>query len=134
MKGLTVAYMYLSNICIAVPESWGIIGITTNSKKALNGSNFTLFCTVRGIFGMRLTAAMEWVDPDGAVVMNTGKRTVTEVKTRGTMSTFSLSFDPILTSDGGMYTCRAAITVPWMQRQPRQLTTTYDIPITSKPK
>ena len=126
--------MYLTNICIAVPESWGIIGITTNSRKALNGSNFTLFCTVRAISGMRLTPSMEWVGPDGTVVTNTGKRTVTEVKTRGTMSTFSLSFDPILTSDGGMYTCRAAINVPWMQRQPQQLNTTYDIPITSRSK
>ena len=94
--------------------------------------DYTLVCTVRAIIGMNLPVRMEWVGPDGAVVGSEGNRTVGEVETQGTLSTLSLSFHPVFSSDGGRYTCRAAITVPWMTRQPPQKSTSIHLPVTSE--
>ena len=54
--------------------------------------------------GMNLPVRMEWVGPDGSVIGSEGNRTVGQVQTQG-----------------GRYTCRAAITAPWMTRQPPQI-------------
>ena len=81
-------------------------------------TDYTLVCKVKVISGMNLPVRIEWVGPDGAVVRSEGNRTVGEVETQGTLSTLTLSFRPVFSSDGGRYTCRASITVPWMDTQP----------------
>ena len=87
---------------------------------------------MRVIAGMNLPVRMEWVGPDGSVVGSEENKTVGEVETQGTLSTLTLSFHPVFSSDGGSYTCRAAITVPWMTRQPPQKSATVHMPVTSK--
>ena len=81
---------------------------------------------------MTLPVRMEWVGPDGAVVGSEGNRTVVEVETQGTLSTLTLSFYPVFSMDGGRYTCRAAITVPWMARQPPQKPDSVHITVNSE--
>ena len=78
---------------------------------------------------------MEWVGPDGSVVVSEENRTKVESgenrtvvelrENRPRSYTLSLSFNPALTSHGGMYTCRANLSVPWMDVQPEQLQTSY---------
>ena len=118
----------------AVPSNWGSIQIRAKSRDAAqNGSVFTLLCTLEAIAGMTLPPTLQWVGPDGTVVRSDDNRTVVGmVRTQGTVSTISLSFNPVLTSDGGMYMCRAAVYVYWMSIQPRTLTTLYDMPVTGK--
>ena len=70
--------------------------------------------------------------PDGGVVVSGGNITVGEVETQGTISTLTLSFSPVVSSNGGKYECRAAIFVPWMDSQPPQHTASVDMPVTSK--
>ena len=113
-----------------VPDLWADINIT--GRNALYGSEYTLLCTVRAITGMTLPPSIEWVGPDGTVLVSEGNVTVGEVETRGTVSTLSLSFHPVHSSQGGFYTCRATVNVPWMVDQPAQLSTTFNMPVTSK--
>ena len=61
-----------------------------------------------------------------------GNITVGEVETQGTISTLTLSFSPVLTSNGGKYECRAAISVSWMESQPPQLSALVNMPVISK--
>ena len=84
------------------------------------------------IDGMNLVPSVEWVGPDGVVVVSEGNRTVGQVETQGTTSTLTLSFNPVLSSHGGRYTCRAAISVPWMATQPPQHSASVDMPVTCK--
>ena len=117
----------------SVPNDWATTEVSNPSgQNALENMDFTLMCAVRAIAGMTLPVRMEWVGPDGAVVGSEGNRTVGEVQTQGTLSTLTLSFQPVFSSDGGRYTCRAAITVPWMTRQPPQKSATENMIVVSK--
>ena len=89
-------------------------------------------CTVGPITGMTLPHSVEWVGPDGTVLVSEGNVTVGEVETQGTVSNLSLSFNPVLSSQGGYYTCRATVNVPWMENQPAQLSATFNMPVTSE--
>ena len=84
------------------------------------------------VTGMTLPPSVEWVGPDGTVLESEENVTIGEVETRGTISTFSLSFNPVLSSHGGHYTCRATVNVSWMDVQPPQLSTTFNMVVTSK--
>ena len=81
---------------------------------------------------MNLVPSVEWVGPDGVVVVSEGNRTVGQVETQGTTSTLILSFNPVLFSDGEWYTCRAAISVPWMATQPPAISSSVNMHVTSK--
>ena len=76
---------------------------------------------------------MEWVGPDGSVVVSEENRTMVELRENGPRSyTLSLSFNPVLSSDGGSYTCRANLSVPLMNVQPEQLQTFYNLTVDSE--
>ena len=118
-------------IIIPVPDDWATVDITNSTNQnALHNTNYVLTCTVMVIDGMNLALSVEWVGPDGVVVASEGNRTVGQVETQGTTSTLTLSFNPVLSSHGGRYTCRAAISVPWMATQPPQHSTSVDMPVT----
>ena len=89
-------------------------------------------CTVNAINGMTLPPLMEWVGPDGTVLASEENVTIGEVETQGTVSNISLFFNPVLSSQGGYYTCRATVNVPWMAVQPPQLSASFNMPVTSK--
>ena len=119
-----------NNYYFLVPDLWADINIT--GRNALYGSEYTLLCTVRAINGMTLQPSIEWEGPNGTVLMSEGNVTVGEVETEGTVSTLSLSFNPVHSSQVGYYTCRATVNVSWMENQPAQLSTTFNMPVTSK--
>ena len=87
---------------------------------------------MRPITGMTIPPSIEWIGPDGTVLVSNGNVTVGEMETQGRVHTLSLSFHPVLSSQGGFYTCRATVNVPWMENQPAQLSTTFNMPVTSK--
>ena len=91
-----------------------------------------MLCTVTGIPSMKLSPSVKWVGPDGDVIEESdGNRTLGDVVTRGTVSTLSLTFNPVLSSDEGRYTCMASVNVPWMDRQPPSISNAIDMPVTS---
>ena len=81
---------------------------------------------------MRLIPSIEWVGPNGTVVESDENRTVGELTTRGIVHTLPLSFDTFDPSYGGRYTCRAAVSVPWMDVQPPTISSSYDLPVTGE--
>ena len=118
-------------IIIPVPDDWATVAITNSTNQnALHNTSYVLTCTVMVIDGMNLDLSVEWAGPDGVVVVSEGNRTVGQVETQGTTSTLTLSFNPVLSSHGGNYTCTAAISVPWMATQPPQHSASVDMPVT----
>ena len=115
-----------------VPDAWATIDIQNSTgENALNNTDYILTCTVTAIEGITLPVTVEWVGPDGDVVTSEGNRMVGEVEVQGRVSTLSLSFSPVYFTDGGNYTCRAAISVPWLSQQPQRMTT-VEMPVTSE--
>ena len=111
---------------------WATVDIQNSTgENALNNTDYILTCTVTVIEGITLPVTVEWVGPDGDVVTSEGNRMVGEVEVQGRVSTLSLSFSPVYFSDGGNYTCRTAISVPWLSQQPQRMTT-VEMPVTSK--
>ena len=116
-----------------VPDNWAsVVAGNSTGQNALHNTDYTLTCTVTAISGMNLAPSVEWVGPDGGVVVSGGNITVGEVETRGSISTLTLSFSPVLTSNDGRYVCRAAISVPWMDSQPPQHTASINLLVNSK--
>ena len=127
--------MYIVNVyfLLPVPDEWAAVDIwNSTGENALNNTDYILTCTVTVIEGITLPVIVEWVGPDGDVVMSEGNRMVGEEEVQGRVSTLSLSFNPVFSSDGGSYTCRAAISVPWVGSDPVQLQATMDMPVTSE--
>ena len=116
----------------AVPDEWATVDIQNSTgENALNNTDYILTCTVTVIEGITLPVTVEWVGPDGDVVTSEGNRMVGEVEVQGRVSTLSLSFSPVYFTDGGSYTCRAAISVSWLAQQSLQLSCTVEMPVTS---
>ena len=112
---------------------WATVDIQNSTgENALNNTDYILTCTVTVIEGITLPVTVEWVGSDGDVVTSEENKMVGEVEVQGTVSTLSLSFSPVFSSDGGSYTCRAAISVSWLTQQPPHLSTTVKMPVTSK--
>ena len=112
------------------------------------------------IDGVNFDPIVEWVGPNGFVVESGTNITVSNTSrnpcdddgwsasgsgsggsgsgsggygsSSDSRSFLILSFDPVLSSDGGRYTCRAAISVPWMATQPPAISSSVDMHVTSK--
>ena len=129
---LTIIYY----VCMfaAVPDYWAWVDIREfpQGARPLNATSFTLTCTVHGITGMHLPAIIEWVDSDGSVMTSSQRITVGEEVSVGTDTTLSLTFDPVYNEDGGLYSCRASVDVPWMTQQPPVASATKDLEVLSK--
>ncbi len=121
-----------ANITIAVPDDWASVDITNSTgENALHDTEYTLLCTVTVIPSMKLPPTVEWVGPGGDVIEGSdGNRTVSAVVTQGTVSTLSLTFNPVFSSDGGRYTCRASINAP-LVKEPSNISTSVHMVVTS---
>ena len=121
----------ISNVLL-VPDDWSSIEITANGD-ALHQRNHTLTCTVRAIQGMNIAPQVEWYYPNGSKV-EAGVRIKTRaVETSGTVTSLTLTFSPALHDDGGVYLCRAQVTIPWMTTQPPVKQARVNMLVISKP-
>ena len=104
-----------------MPDDWVIIEITNlDETDAVNEHNYTLICIVEAIEGMNIAPEVDWYHPNGSLVETGERLTVGPIETEGTVTILTLKFSPVLQShdDGGVYSCRAQVTVPWMITQP----------------
>ncbi len=77
---------------------------------SMAGNTFTLTCNVTLPQQLRETPAVVWIGPDG---MEIGNGTVEGVTVSlSSPLTKVLTFSPLRTSHGGVYTCRASVTIP----------------------
>ena len=73
---------------------------------------------------------MEWLHSNGSAVSN--DRFVVHSTTVSRITTLTMTIAPILTTDGGKYSCQASVNVPWMDEQPPNIAESVHIPVTSK--
>ena len=118
-----------------MPDDWATIEITNVTEgDALHQHNYTLICTVQAIQGMNIAPQVYWYYPNGSQVETGGRLKVgtTETATNDSITTLSLVFSPVLHDDGGVYSCRAQVTVPWMTTPPPVKQASVNMAVTSK--
>ena len=72
--------------------------------KSTAGENYSLVCSVETVDGVRpRDISITWITPDKGSVMGTG------LTTNGRVTTGAHQFSPLMTSDGGRYTCTGRI-------------------------
>ena len=118
-----------------MPDNWATVEITNVTEgDALHQHNYTLVCTVQAIRGMNIAPYVYWYYPNGSQV-ETGRRLTVytmETITNGSTTILSLTFSPVLHDDGGLYSCRAQVTVPWMTTQPPVKQASVNMAVISK--
>ena len=76
------------------------------------GQFLSLTCRVDVVEYLTVSPQVEWRQPDGSAVTNTGNPSKRDnVEVMGRVSTHNVSFSPLLTSHAGEYQCRASITL-----------------------
>ena len=81
---------------------------------------------------MNIVPQVYWYDSDGSIVETGGRLTVGTVETNDSVTAVSLTFSPVLHNDGGVYSCRAQVTVPWMTTQPPVKQASVNMAVISK--
>ncbi len=67
------------------------------------GSPYSITCIINAP-----GVTIEWTGPDGTALVSTDRITVGASMADGQTTTSTVSFDPVITSDTGRYTCRDA--------------------------
>ena len=117
---------------LLVPDNWATIEITNLTQGgALHQHNYSLMCTVQAIWRMNITLQVYWYSSDGSIIKTGGRFKVDTVNKNGSITTLSLS-SPVLHDDGGVYSCKAQVTVPWMTTQPPVKQASVNVVVTSK--
>ena len=83
-----------------------VVAITTAGAPTAGGE-FTLTCTVTVVKGLVVQPTVEWVDAGNMIVMSDEDG----ITVRTVDNALDLMFNPLLTSHGGQYTCRATINI-----------------------
>ena len=74
------------------------------------GEGFSLQCTVETEEGVRPeNISIQWTGPDGGQISSGDNIVIGELTTDGTVTTGSLQFSPLRTSDRGQYTCTGRV-------------------------
>ena len=81
-----------------------------SSGASTAGQAHTLTCTATVVENLVVEPTLEWLDTDTNVVGG-NSITVGPPVTTGTNTTLTLTFNPLLTSHGGRYTCRVSINI-----------------------
>ena len=82
-----------------------------SSGTSTAGQAHTLTCTATVVENVIVEPTLEWLDTDRRVV-GENSITVGPPVTTGTNTNLTLTFNPLHTSHGGRYTCRAWINIP----------------------
>ena len=108
--------------------------IVSGETAGTAGESYLLTCTteVVQLLGLIRTPDVEWLDIDNNVVATGGDITVGNPGTSGTTTTLTLTFNPLHTSHGGEYTCRANITIQEISIIDLSNTDSMDIIVQSK--
>ena len=81
-----------------------------SSGASTAGQAHTLTCIATLVENLVVESTLKWLDADGRVVGG-NDIIVGPPITTGTNTTITLTFNPLLTSHGGRYTCRAGVNI-----------------------
>ena len=79
----------------------------SESGTAVAGDTLSLTCTV----DVSLPPAVQWIHPNSSVITNSSNISVGPPVTAGNITNLTLTFNPLLTSHGGQYTCQSEVDV-----------------------
>ena len=102
----------LLSLCTALPPPQ--VEVTPEGSSRA-GMDYKLTCSVTSDTNLFSPPTLVWMYSDGiggSIVDSSNGITVGQPVTVGAVTTLSLMFEPLHTSDGGMYTCTASITIP----------------------
>ena len=115
-----------------MPDNWATVEIANVTEgDALHQLNYILICTVQTIQGMNIAPQVYWYNSDGSIIETAGRLEVSTAETSDSITILLFTFSPVLHDDGGMYLCRAQVTVPWMITQPPAKQASTNMPVTS---
>ena len=95
----------------AVPQAWATVQISTPpDDSAIVGREFVMTCTVTVVEGLTVIPEVVWIGPDGNI---TGTKNITMgyEQTTGLVTTRSLTLHSLQSSEGGQYSCMAAVNI-----------------------
>ena len=101
------------------------INITTTGDSTA-GEMYTLICTVTSVANLFSPPELVWMKTDSGVL--NGSETLME----GTTTARNFTFSPLLTSQGGEYTCQATITITKAGIEDLTNTVTMNVSVQSK--
>ena len=84
--------------------------ITSSYGSSIAGSVYSLVCMVKVVDGLVAVPDVVWMK-DGGILVNGMNTTLPSIVSGGN-SILNFTFNPLLTSQGGQYTCVATISVP----------------------
>ena len=122
---MMVQLQYLCvTVCIqpAVPQAWTTVQISTPpDDSAIVGREFVMTCTVTVVRGLTVIPEVVWTGPDGNL---TGTKNITMgyKQTSGLVTTRSLSLHSLQSSEGGRYSCMAAVNITKLQTSSQRST------------
>ena len=100
--------LFLFTLCADLPAPQVEI---TPEEPSTAGSEHTLICRVTSTENLFSSPDVVWMN--GTEELDSGDAiTMGQAVTEGSVTTRSLTFNPLRTSLGGMYTCMAAINIP----------------------
>jgi len=106
---------YICCIPYAVPQSWATVQISAPpDDSAVVGREFVMTCTVTVVRGLTVVPSVFWTGPDGNL---TDKQSITvgPAETIGIVTNVSLTLHYLQSSEGGLYFCKATISIPRME-------------------
>ena len=137
---------------ITVPSEWATFSASSPDFSPLYNHTYTLVCEVTPVPGMNLPITVNWILPNGDLVTEEDGTISSGTMKTDYFVTSALSpscnvaprylfkaelpiiFNPIVSSNGGHYSCRAVVKIPWQGNQTSQLTRNIPIIVTSELK
>ena len=123
-------FLYLTSV-----DDWATVQISTPpDDSAIVGRELVMTCTVTAVRGLTVIPVVTWTGPDGNLtyteditvgfeetsgangdLTDSEKITVGDAQTSGLVTTRSLTFHSLQSSEGGRYSCMAAVDIPRLE-------------------
>ena len=111
-----------TTVCVcqhAVPQAWATVQISTPpDDSAIVGKEFVMTCTVTAVRELMVIPEVIWTGPNGNL---TGTKNITMgyKQASGNMTTRSLTLHSLQSSEGGQYSCMAAVDISGLEAPPQ---------------
>ena len=111
-----------TTVCVcqhAVPQAWATVQISTPpDDSAIVGREFVMTCTVTVVRGLTVIPEVIWTGPDGNLT-ETKDITMGYKQTSGLVTHRSLTLRSLQSSEGGLYSCTAAVDISGLETPPQ---------------
>ena len=108
-----------TTVCVcqhAVPQAWATVEISTPpDDSAIVGREFVMTCTVTVVRGLTVVPRVVWTGPDGNLT-DVENITMGYEQASGLVIHHLLTLHSLQSSEGGQYSCIAAINIPKLEK------------------